>query len=302
MSESVKKWLLWSSFILVLISTCGIVYGATGSSRSTDIIFYLSLSLLLISLLNLIFLFSIRYQNRTGFRKTVRILTYLLLVFIFFTFAIDAKWIPFNSELGYVICVVAMLVLMLFANVNFFILHSTESIGGIILILIYIITSLVLKRYNYGDPEPHLIISFLMIGSGMYIFGLRCILIIDRNKFLKVVSTLASLFIFLGCFEMMYFSANYAGTLLIIYSISFFLLTLIVLLSLPVSGYIQWTTMHKKILKKILIPWVFFLLIISVRFVFPSLNYLFFREKKEQYQEFFMDDYQIQDKNGLEPK
>jgi hypothetical protein len=157
-------------------------------------------------------------------------------------------------------------------------------------------------RLNFGDPEPHVVISFIMMGAGMYLFGLRCFFKIENNRYLKIVSFIACFLIYCGTFEMTFLSATYADISLIIYSICIFLMTLIVLLSLPVSGFIQWNSLHRQILKKILIPWVFVLLIISVRFIFPELNMLFFREKHDQYQEFHLDEnYQIINKNGLEP-
>jgi membrane-bound ClpP family serine protease len=162
--------------------------------------------------------------------------------------------------------------------------------------------TLVLERINYADMEKHLVISFLMIGCGMYSFGLKCLFSIEKNRFLKAVSFIACLFISFGSILMFYFSMNQTDTVLIVYGISMFLFTLIVLLSLPVSGYVQWSSQHKSILKKILIPWIFFLLLISIRFVFPDLNSLFFRKERGEFQEFMLYDYPITDKNGLEPE
>jgi hypothetical protein len=41
-------------------------------------------------------------------------------------------------------------------------------------------------------------------------------------------------------------------------------------------------------------------MIVSARFIFPGMNKLFFREKPNEYQEFYMQDYQPENKNGLE--
>jgi hypothetical protein len=86
----------------------------------------------------------------------------------------------------------------------------------------------------------------------------------------------------------------------IIYFIPALIITLIVLFSLPFSGYIHWNTMHKRILRKIMISWVFFLLTFSIGFVFPDLfKQIVFKEKKPTY-DFLMKDYVLKNKNGLE--
>jgi hypothetical protein len=140
------------------------------------------------------------------------------------------------------------------------------------------------------------------MGFGMYLFGLRCLIAIEKNRFLKIASFIACLVIFFGSFSMLFFFSTEADITVIIYSISVFVITLVVLLSIPVAGYINWDLMHKKILKKILIPWIFFLLIISVRFIFPDLNELFFHVKEEPIPEFSLYDYAIKNFNGLEPE
>jgi len=303
MSELCKKWLLWGSLIILLLSIGGLVFTSIiPFSDTVDIIQMTIVLVLILSILNLMFLLANKYQNRNGFRKTIRILSYFLPVLLLLLFSFDFKWLSIDSDLLFVVCLSGIFILIPVTMMYLFVLNDTKVIMGIIVILFYIIIGLVLRRLNWGDPEYYLITGFLMIGSGMYCFGLKSILIIEKNRFLKTVSFIACLLIYFGGFIMMYSSFTYANTIVIVYSISIFLLTLIVLLSLPVSGYVQWISLHKSILKKILIPWVFFLLIISIRFVFPELNSLFFREKQGHYQEFIMYDYPVTNKNGLEPE
>jgi hypothetical protein len=73
------------------------------------------------------------------------------------------------------------------------------------------------------------------------------------------------------------------------------LLTLIVLTTLPNSGFISWSKNYKEILtKRILIPWVFLLLFIAAREVLPSdISNKIFSKSNTEYPAFFMNDYEI---------
>jgi hypothetical protein len=137
----------------------------------------------------------------------------------------------------------------------------------------------------------------------MYLFGVSCLFKVEKNPYLKIVSYLAGLFIAFGSLLFaLIMSSERVHILELIYFIPAILLTLIVLLSLPVSGYINWSSLHKKILKKIMISWLFFFLIFSVRFVFPE--YFRIIEIKNYYPgyNFDMEDYDLQNKNGLTPE
>ncbi|MCX6302437.1 MAG: hypothetical protein NTW82_09655 [Bacteroidia bacterium] len=302
MSDKAKKWILWGSIFILLLSIGGIVYSTIiPYSDTVDIFQITSIMVVIASVLNMIFLLANKFQSRKGFRKVIWIMTCFLPVVILLLFAYDFKWITINSDLLYSLLLSGILILIPVATMYLFVLDDTKTIMGISIILFYTILSLVLKRFNLGDAESLLNIGLLLISCGMYFFGLKCFFSIKKNRFLKAVSIIACLLIYFGCFIMMYSSFTYTNTILIIYSISIFLLTLIVLISLPVSGYIQWSTQHKSLLRKILIPWIFFLLLISIRFVFPDLNSLFFREVRGGFQEFRMNDYPVINKNGLEP-
>jgi hypothetical protein len=308
MSESVKKWLLWGSSIILFFSIVGVIIVNTSSISYTTvveaIIQMIIGPLLVMSLLNLIFLIANKYQNRNGFRKAVKISTYLFLAFVISIFIlIIIKWLFYYTVYGLtVVVVIGSFILMPFTLIHIFLFNEIKSTRGIVLILLYILISLVLKRLSGWSSEVLVRTSFIMMGCGMYLFGLRCLFKIEKNRFLKIVSILACVFINLGCFEMIGLSATYADITLIIFSISVFLITLIILLSLPVSGYIQWNSLHKKLYRKILVPWVFLMLLVTARFIFPELNMFLFKEKDEQYQEFYMWDYEIINKNGLKPE
>lgn len=303
MNVSSKKWLFWLSLIILLFSAGGLILSLSLPFTDTVDIIQTSLVLIiLLTILNLIFLAARKFGDKKGFRKAVRKLSWLLPVLIITAFIFEASWFPLVPDLLYGICLTLIFIFIVIGNVYLFLIDDAKAISGIALMLFYIIVTLILKRINYEDMETHMVFSFLMIGSGMYLFGLKAIFTIEKNLFLKVVSFIACLLILFGSLIMFYFSLTQSNAVLIVYSVSLFLLTLVVLLSLPVAGYVQWSSQHKSILKTILIPWIFFLMLISIRFVFPDLNRLFFRAQDVEFQEFSMDDYPVTDKNGLEPE
>jgi hypothetical protein len=131
-------------------------------------------------------------------------------------------------------------------------------------------------------------------------FGFRCIFFIEKNGYLKTVSFIScTLTSFGSLFFLLKIQGEKIENLELFYFIPAFLMTLVVLLSLPISGYIQWSSVHKRILKKVAISCVFFLIIFSIRFVYPDFfKQVIFKQDKE-FPEFFLNDYNIPDKNGL---
>ncbi len=302
MSKSGNKRLLWVSIVLLLLSIFGAVIGGTIENyKIGDKILYISVELLVLSVSAIIALISLRFENNRWFRKIVILLTILLPVCLFIHLA-PASWINVTSSLGITLVVTGILVSITATIVLVFILSKPDSIGGLLIILSFVVLTLVLKQiYKVADTET-IAYGFLMFGPGMTVFGIRSLFIIRKNAYLKTLTFLTCLLIFFVSWEIIWLTPDSNKTILIIYTILIFIVTFLVLLSLPFSGYILWSQEHKRILKKLMIPWIFILLIVSIRFIFPDLNKLFFREKPNVYQEFNMQDYQILNKNGLEPE
>ncbi|MBK7134627.1 MAG: hypothetical protein IPH69_17965 [Bacteroidales bacterium] len=160
---------------------------------------------------------------------------------------------------------------------------------------------------NLIDTIYPILIPFLLItlltGSGMLLYGFRCLFQIKKNHYLKYISLIACVVIAYGSYV---FASKMTGegvpVLELIYFVPAFLLTLIVLFSLPFSGYIHWITLHKRILKKIMIPWIFFFIVFSVSIVSPDLIRKIITKEDKKKIEFRMNDYEVKNKNGLEPE
>jgi hypothetical protein len=303
MRESGKKYLLWSTIILLLLSIAGIAFSLLFPSGAYDIFLYIGLPGLFLSLIALTLLISLKYHDRKWLSFVSRVSTFLFPLFIFIFYLIT-RYIQFDG-MG-IFCSFVIFEFMLVALFNIFIFREIGEIKGILILLLFIIVSFIILRISFLQarlPDFDVICFVLLTGStgcGMLMYGFRCLFRVEKNFYLKIVSFMSCLLIAFGSivFVAKMQSARVA-VLELIYFIPAFLMTLIVLFSLPLSGYIHWSEQHKRILKKIMISWIFFLLIFSISFVFPdTFKKIVFKGVKPKF-EFRMDDYELKDKNGL---
>jgi hypothetical protein len=305
MSESGKKWLLWITLIVLSLSISAINFSFFFPSGTHDIFLYIGIPLLFLSLVALTLVLSIKYSDRKWLHLISRVSTYLFPLFIL-TFYLITRYIRFN--LTGIFCAFVIFEFMLIALFNIFIFREIGEIKGILILLMLIVVSFFILRISVLQarlPDFDMICFILLTastGCGILMFGFRCLFRVGKNFYLKVVSFSASLLIAYGSivFAAKMQSAR-VDVLELIYFIPAFLITLIVLFSLPLSGYIHWSSLHKVILKKIMISWIFFLLIFSISFVFPdTFKKIVFTGTKPSH-EFLMNDYELKNKNGLIP-
>jgi hypothetical protein len=305
MRESGKKWLLWVTLIVLPLSISAIIFSYFFPSGANDIFLYIGLLVLFLSLLALTLLLSIKYHDRKWFNLVSKVSTFLFPLFIFIFYLITS-YIKF--DLIGIFCSFVLFEFMLIALFNIFIFREIGEIKGILILLLFIVVSFVILRISILQtrlPDFDMICFVLLTtstGCGMLLYGFRCLFRVEKNSYLKVVSFTACLLIAYGSIVFIAkMQSARVDVLELIYFIPAFLITLIVLFSLPLSGYIHWSILHKRILKKIMISWIFFLLIFSISFVFPdTFKKIVFTGTKPSH-EFIMNDYELKNKNGLIP-
>jgi hypothetical protein len=304
MSERVEKWLLWTTLIIFIVSVGVLIFSLILSSNQNEVVGAIGLILLILSGIILPVLLTNKFKAYKWFLSTSRILIYLLPVFIFVQYlAIDV----IHSDLITLFTIVVVSELMLFAIINIFIVREAGEIKFVLILLLSIILSFIILKASLFQKKlsdfDFLLFIFLTIitGGGMLLFGFRCLFQLRKNSYLKTVSFIACILIaFCSIVFIAKMQSEKTDIIELVYFIPAILMTLIVLFSLPFSGYIHWISLHKQILKKVMIIWIFFLFIISVSFVYPDLfKKIVFKPKKPIY-EFLMDDYKLQNKNGLE--
>ncbi len=311
MTEHSKKWLLWGSVIAFLFSVPVVIY-ASFFETTSDIFTYIGTPTLILSVLNLIALFSLRYSERKWLRNIAGFSLYILL------FSISGFYLLYDNIIStethfriflVVLFIILIILSCLFVLINIFLLKEAGKIIDLMVLLLLIVISLIFQRFFLTNNRmaeyffTAFVVLTLLTGCGMYLFGVSCLYKVEKNPYLKIVSFLAGLFIAFGSLLFaLIMSSERVHILELIYFIPAILLTLIVLLSLPVSGYINWTSLHKKILKKIMISWLFFFLTFSVRFVFPEYFRIIEIKNYNPGYQFDMKDYELQNKNGLKPE
>lgn len=307
MSEQGKKWLLWGSAIIFLLSLGGIlITSIIPYSRTIDKIQIIIALVLVLSILNVIVLISIRYHERKWLKLTSRVSLYALPVCTIVPYILSNYTNYLNSNLVETVFVVLIIILTPFALIYLFIIREASDLVGILILISLVIISVILQQIDIflNIVEEFLLPIFVILtAAGMYMYGLRCLFILGKNIYLKVVAYIACTLIAFGGYAFLFKVLNGQAVILeLVYFIPAFLLTLIVLLSLPISGYIHWNSLHKSILKKIMVSWMFFFIIFSVRFVFPDLfKVMTIKDNKPSYY-FRMNEYELQNKNGLEPE
>jgi hypothetical protein len=304
MREAGKKWLLWSNFSVFCLSLCSVVISILFPAIGYGPFYFIGIPVLVLSGLILTVLLVIRFQDHKYLRLTSNISAYLFPLFIFMFYIIGSY---FKSDLPILFCSILAGIFTVYSLINIFLFREAGEIKGILILLLLTVVSFVMLRISILKnrlPNPELVFVFLTLstGFGMLIFGFRCLFKVEKNSYLKYISLIACLLIAYGSIVFIgkMLSAK-ANVFELIYFIPAFLLTIFVLFSLPLSGFIHWSTLHKRILTKIMISWIFFLLVFSVNFVFPDLfQKIVFKEKLSK-QEFNMIEYKIINKNGLEP-
>ena len=305
MSETGKKWVLWIASTIFLLSFLTMLVSSTPNNDLIDTIIPILSPLLLITGSTMIIMITIRYREQKWFLIIANISTYLLPLFIF----IIDRLINYSGSIVinlFFITIICAFILL--AGINIFILGEAVETKSIFILLSLIAISFVIQRFSTLQDDivdfsfTFFLLITLLTGSGMLLYGLRCLLQIKKNLYLKYISLIACFVIAYGSFV---FASKMTGegvpVLELVYFVPAFLLTLIVLFSLPFSGYIHWITLHKRILKKIMIPWIFFFIVFSVSIVSPDLIRKIISREDNKTIEFQMNDYEVKNKNGLEP-
>lgn len=181
-------------------------------------------------------------------------------------------------------------------------LNKPDSFRGTLLAMIFILIGIAFKRLHFPGAGAILTLCSTIMGLGIYAAGLACLFWIPKNNFLKKTSFIGSCLLALAFFGFLFKIQHWpgAGVYMLITQVPIVVMTIIFLLMLPNSGYFSWNKIEKRILGRILIPWVFCLFLISTVYIFPKAS-VFKKEEKIPWS-FQMFDYTPENKNGLEPE
>ena len=117
-----------------------------------------------------------------------------------------------------------------------------------------------------------MILAFFIIGCLM--FGIRCLYLGEKNNYFKNVAFGMSFIITIFFMALLWKLQHWPGGNLLLYSSNILLplATIIILLTLPTSGFIEWKTFHKRILLRLLLPWTLIFLLFIFRYLLPEVH------------------------------
>jgi len=184
-------------------------------------------------------------------------------------------------------------------------LHFLRYDLNFIVVTFLLIIGLLLKRYHLPLGGFIISLSALILCVLSLIIAIRAFRIKD-HRYLAILTFSCSLILagLSASFMMKIQHWPGSGILMGIFIPAFIIATLIILLTLPGSNFIEWTREQKKILLRgLLIPWLFFMYTIITNSLIPPYNQFkpfFFLDKKRSEVKFNMTDYKIENRNGLE--
>jgi hypothetical protein len=291
---------------ILLICITGIALTIIWAIAAPYISNYVIDEILAISSLSICFLictflvsYTLSRPEKLRFRKLSRISVYLypvLCILLIIGFI--------NIDLSIFSYLVLMVVLFLavFPLMHFFVFSEPTSLKSTIVLIVFFSVGVLMKRYHLPLAGTVLTLSLTFGAISFYIFGIRCLFFPDKAPYLKNIAFFSSItvvFSFLGLlFKLQHWPLG--NFLVNSGQISLIGLTLIVLFTLPSSGYADWKTYQKKILLRLLLPWILVFLLFTLRFLLPEINQIIWGANKEiNHIPFHMSEYQVILKNGL---
>ena len=260
------------------------------------------------SLLAVISSYAIKYQDNSWLRKSAK---YSLFVFPFIAVLIVYLGATENTySIIFWFIMALCIIIMLTSSIHLFLYTKAESLAAIIVLLMFLMIGIILKRFALPFSGI-LITSFsLLIIIGSFLYGIRCLYLAGKNKYFRNVTFYGNIAISLAFSGVMFKIQHWPAGGALIYAgfASLILITFYILLTLHSSGFIDWPPLFKKVFRKVLIPLTFILLIYISRYMVPELNALLFMPQAKTKERvispygFDMKDYEIEDKSGSEPE
>jgi hypothetical protein len=212
--------------------------------------------------------YSIVNSNNNRLRKIAGLSVYICPVLI-----LVSPFIYSNADitLSVFLSLIPFLLIVL-TSIQLFLYDAPESLRSTSVLLILIIISIIGKKFHlpYSSIPFTIGISWFCIGNIM--FAVRCLFISGNNRYFRYLTLFANSLIFFSLLAFLFKVQHWpvANIFIIISTFMMVIGTIIVMIILPFSGYIDWSTVHKKILKRILVPWAFIFFIFLFKYLIPE--------------------------------
>jgi hypothetical protein len=298
MEKSLHRKILIISLVIMFLALSGI---------ATGLFIYQSLNLVAFSvlfgtfpLIAIVISFGFKNQERKSLRKLAKysyVFYPVLLVAI-----VPVLMFLFDHTLIMITAVLILFVFTLLALMHIFLFADPGNLLSTIIFLLIIILSIFYKRYHLPLASIFISLSLFLYCLGIYIYGIRCLFLAGKNSYLKYITFLGSCFIAISFCALLFKLQRWpGGDLLRAFSnYSILIGTVVVILTLSSSGYIDWQPLHRKIFRRILLPWILIFALTIMQFLLPRITTIVWGANVERKPNSFqMYDYTIENKNGL---
>lgn len=239
--------------------------------------------------------FSLKYKEIKWFKIITK---YSLFVFPFLLALCSYLALPGVFSVFLLIISLMLILVSLLVLIQLFLFAEASSLTGTIILMLLIVIGIIMKKYHWYLAGEFMTGSTTMLVMGSYMYAIRCLFMAGKMTYFRNITFFGSVIISMAFFGQMFKMQHWpgAGPLVIFGLASLILGTLYLLITLPSSGFIEWDSLHKKILRRILIPWTFIFLLYISRYMVPELNTLLWTSvQKEEISTygFEMKDYDI---------
>jgi hypothetical protein len=184
------------------------------------------------------------------------------------------------------------------------IMNEKRIILNISILIVLLLLGIQMKRWHWPGAGITITLALVSMAMGYFFMAFNNLYTIKNNRYLRIVSTIASFFLFIMALGTVFKFQHWpgAGIMIQISLLPSIIFTMIVLVTLPGSSYIQWEKKHKILFsKKLLIPWIFFMLFTASVLLLPrNITRQLFSADSDAKAPFAMKTYDIEQKDGLE--
>jgi hypothetical protein len=292
------KKILVNSLIILMISIVGLIISL---SASIEDLIVACILLACCSIGAILTSYAVRFQDNIILRRSS-----FISIFVVVISGIYLAFLPYNEYnfITFVIPLIIAIISVLLALIYVFVLTDATSLTAIFILIFIFLIGLFFKRLHFPGAGLLLTSSSVFLGGGSFLYGIRCMFISEKISYLKNLSFYGGLIIlisFLGLsFKIQHWTG--AGLLATIGLITMIASTFYLLMSFHTSGFTEWKLFHKKILRRLLIPWTLVFVLFIMRFLLPDLNAKIWSPDRKYTFGFSMSDYPVENKNGLEIK
>ena len=196
----------------------------------------------------------------------------------------------------------AILIFLLLGALLF--LTDKRQTTKLVVFILLLITGFVFKKFGLPFAGALIVFSLGILASGSFLLGIKTLLTLKGNLYLRILGTVCSLLITIGSLGIMFKFQHWPGGDFFRHmgTIPMIVATMFIMITLPNSGFINWKKEQRQILtRKILIPWVFLLIFLALKLLLPMhVLKKIFEKDLTTLEPFNMFPYKIEMTDGLE--